>query len=86
MAEMMEDEEAAIKREKAEFMYQFEGAMSVIQETEEPEDEITIKNSSSMCLVRDPTVETPRMSKEPMPQRPSHTNSLLSPSHLFLTM
>ena len=88
MAEMMEDEEAAIKREKAEFMYQFEGAMSVIQETEEPEDEITVKNSSSMCLVRDPTIETPkdRMSKEPMPQRPSNTNSVLSPSHLFLAM
>ena len=30
MAELMEDEAAALQREKAEFMYQFEGAMSVI--------------------------------------------------------
>ena len=33
------------KKDKAEFMYDFDGAMSVIQETDEPDDEMTIKNS-----------------------------------------
>ena len=34
-----------LTKEKEEFMYLFEGAMSVIQETEEPEDDFTAKSS-----------------------------------------
>ena len=54
------DEESA--REKAEFMYQFDGAMSVIQETEEPEDEMTRKNamaSSAVSSLKPSTGHTP---------------------------
>ena len=41
-----EDEAVAHKRrEMAEFMYAFEGAMSVIQETDEPDEDLTMKNS-----------------------------------------
>ena len=56
-------------------MYDFEGAMSVIQETEEPDDEMTIKNSamsSRMQIGRLETLPTPneqRVSKEPIPQK-----------------
>ena len=53
-------------------MYAFEGAMSVIQETEEPDDEMTIKNSamsSRMQFARIESLATPtidqRTSREP---------------------
>ena len=87
MADIIEDKEAAMKREKQEFMYQFEGAMSVIQETEEPDDEITVKNSSSMMLMRENQIETPkdRMSKEPVPQKPTSNYQMISPNNLFQT-
>ena len=80
MNELMEEE---VKREKAEFMYQFEGAMSVIQETEEPEDEMTMKpscRSSSLQMLRLDSLATPneRMSKEPVPNRPQEY-SIVSP-------
>ena len=57
MAELMnEDTAAASKHDRAEFMYDFDGAMSVIQETEEPDyDDSTMKTSvacSKMSLAR----------------------------------
>jgi hypothetical protein len=51
MAELM-DEDEALKREKAEFMYMFEGAMSVIQETDEPDEEMTIKHSAQSSVLQ----------------------------------
>lgn len=44
------DEEGLLTREKAEFMFAFEGAMSVIQETDEPDDDMTRKSSSLYIL------------------------------------
>lgn len=73
MSEMIDDDNAnGIKKDKAEFMYAFDGAMSVIQETEEPDDEMTIKNSalsSRMQIRRIETLGTPngKASKEPIP-------------------
>ena len=46
MADLLDEEKSSIQKDKAEFMYAFEGAMSVIQETEEPEDEIAVKASA----------------------------------------
>jgi len=88
MADLMEEEDA-IKREKAEFMYMFDGAMSVIQETEEPEDYMTVKHSSAqssvLMLHRLDSLATPneRMSKEPMPNRP-HEFSMISPNTIMV--
>ena len=62
-------------------MYDFDGAMSVIQETEEPDDEMTIKNSAmssrmqiarveqSSLAANTPTNQDIRASKEPIPQK-----------------
>ena len=88
MIDMIDDEKEALKREKNEFMYQFEGAMSVIHETEEPDDEITAKNSqqsSRLNLMRVDSVATPnlRMSKEPVPNRPSD-HILISPRSVMI--
>ena len=46
MADLLDEEKSSVQKDKAEFMYAFAGAMSVIQETEEPEDEITVKASA----------------------------------------
>lgn len=56
-------------------MYAFDGAMSVIQETDEPDDEMTIKNSamsSRMQFARLDSLVTPieqLTSKEPSRQK-----------------
>ena len=53
-------------------MYAFEGCMSVIRETEEPEEDMTMKNScksSSLQIARPDSWH--RASKEPIPQRPN---------------
>ena len=69
MVDIMNDE-SMLTKEKEEFMYLFEGAMSVIQETEEPEDDLTAK-SSSLRIMRVESIPTPkeRASKEPVPQK-----------------
>ena len=73
MAELMnEDRVAANRNDKAEFMYDFDGAMSVIQETEEPDDDLTMKTSiacSKLSLARPESLTQPneRASKEPTP-------------------
>lgn len=54
MTEIMDDQ-SYLTKEKEEFMYLFEGAMTVIQETEEPDEDITAK-SSSLQLMADSTV------------------------------
>ena len=84
MSEMIEDEAGAIKKDKEEFMYGFEGAMSVIQETEEPEDEMTIKNSamsSRMQMGRIESMPTPneRGRMEALPQKQPNKCSFVSP-------
>ena len=54
MTEIMDDQ-SYLTKEKEEFMYLFEGAMTVIQETEEPDEDITAK-SSSLQLMADSMV------------------------------
>jgi len=56
MVEIMNDTNYLTK-EKAEFMYLFEGAMTVINETEEPEDDLTAKSSS--LQLREDSIVTP---------------------------
>lgn len=59
-------------------MYAFEGCMSVIRETEEPEEDMTMKNScksSSLQIARPDSWH--RASKEPIPQRPNE--AMVSP-------
>ena len=68
MAELIEEEKAALQKDKEEFMYAFEGCMSVIRETEEPEEDMTMKNScksSSLQIARPESMQ--RSSKEPVP-------------------
>lgn len=47
-----DDENSIIMKEKADFMYAFEGAMSVIRETEEPDEDFTTKNSRQSSIWR----------------------------------
>ena len=75
MAEMIDEDEEAIKKDKQEFLYGYDGAMTVIRETEEPDDAMTLKNSamnsamsSRMQIDRIESVIIPneRASKDPV--------------------
>ena len=71
MAEMSEEEKA----KQAEYMYLFEGPLSIIEETNEPEEDMTNKNSmksSSLMMIRmdSQATATCRDSLEPFAQKP----------------
>ena len=88
MAEMIDEDEEAIKKDKQEFLYGYDGAMTVIRETEEPDDAMTLKNSamnsamsSRMQIDRIESVIIPseRASKDPVSQKPNHTSIVERP-------
>ena len=79
-----EEKKAEHHRMRMEFLNEF-GGISVIQETEEPEDEMTLKHScqsSSLLVMRLDSINTPqpeRMSREPVPNGVENYSFITSP-------